>query len=151
MADAVHDSELQPETTEGFKVGEKKTIDEYQQLGEYMFATTFLRFLSLSLAVMRPDTAMGNLGAMALFLAFTMIEETTIQPSFYESVDGTCCEPTMEVNTSVLVHGRTVLLYTQTFVHTRSHTTHNDLWPLQWTASLSLASLPPGSLSLTGT
>lgn len=26
--------ELQPEQTEGFKVGEKKTIDEYQQLGE---------------------------------------------------------------------------------------------------------------------
>jgi len=25
--------ELEPEQTEGFKVGEKKTIDEYQQLG----------------------------------------------------------------------------------------------------------------------
>lgn len=29
-----HDDELTPEQTEGFKVGEKKTIDEYQQLGE---------------------------------------------------------------------------------------------------------------------
>lgn len=29
-----HDDELQPEHTEGFKVGEKKTIDEYQKLGE---------------------------------------------------------------------------------------------------------------------
>jgi len=25
--------ELEPEQTEGFKVGQKKTIDEYQQLG----------------------------------------------------------------------------------------------------------------------
>lgn len=25
--------DLQPEQTEGFKVGEKKTIEEYQQLG----------------------------------------------------------------------------------------------------------------------
>ncbi|KAK7543316.1 hypothetical protein IWX50DRAFT_656975 [Phyllosticta citricarpa] len=31
MVDA-HDDELTPEQTEGFKVGEKKTIDEYQQL-----------------------------------------------------------------------------------------------------------------------
>ncbi|KAK4936467.1 hypothetical protein LTR28_010160, partial [Elasticomyces elasticus] len=28
------DDELQPERTEGFKVGEKKTIDEYQQLDQ---------------------------------------------------------------------------------------------------------------------
>ena len=28
------EDELAPETTEGFKVGEKKTIDEYQQLGK---------------------------------------------------------------------------------------------------------------------
>ncbi|KAK8231459.1 hypothetical protein HDK77DRAFT_485664 [Phyllosticta capitalensis] len=27
-----HEDELTPEQTEGFKVGEKKTIDEYQQL-----------------------------------------------------------------------------------------------------------------------
>jgi len=32
MADHPDDHELQPEATEGFKVGEKKTIDEYQQL-----------------------------------------------------------------------------------------------------------------------
>jgi len=31
MAD--HADDLQPESTEGFRVGEKKTIDEYQQLG----------------------------------------------------------------------------------------------------------------------
>jgi hypothetical protein len=33
MADRVTDEELQAERTEGFKVGEKKTIDEYQKLG----------------------------------------------------------------------------------------------------------------------
>jgi hypothetical protein len=33
MAEQVVDEELHPETTEGFKVGVKKTIDEYQQLG----------------------------------------------------------------------------------------------------------------------
>lgn len=31
------DHELVPEQTEGFKVGEKKTIDEYQQLGKFFF------------------------------------------------------------------------------------------------------------------
>jgi Rho GDP-dissociation inhibitor len=31
-----HDDELRPETTAGFKVGEKKTLEEYQQLGEYL-------------------------------------------------------------------------------------------------------------------
>jgi hypothetical protein len=31
MAD--HDEELVPSKTEGFKVGEKKTIQQYQQLG----------------------------------------------------------------------------------------------------------------------
>jgi len=30
----VNDEELTPEQTEGFKVGEKKTIDEYQKLGK---------------------------------------------------------------------------------------------------------------------
>ena len=29
-----HPDELQPEQTEGFKVGEKKTLEEYQQLGK---------------------------------------------------------------------------------------------------------------------
>jgi hypothetical protein len=33
MADRVTDEELKPEETEGFKVGEKKTLDEYHQLG----------------------------------------------------------------------------------------------------------------------
>ena len=31
---APNKDDLEPEATEGFKVGEKKTIDEYQQLGE---------------------------------------------------------------------------------------------------------------------
>lgn len=30
------EDELTPEQTEGFKVGEKKTIDEYQKLGMYL-------------------------------------------------------------------------------------------------------------------
>jgi len=34
MATQVTADELAPEQTEGFKVGEKKTIDEYQKLGE---------------------------------------------------------------------------------------------------------------------
>jgi Rho GDP-dissociation inhibitor len=34
MADHPTEDELKPEATEGFKVGEKKTIDEYQQLGK---------------------------------------------------------------------------------------------------------------------
>ena len=29
-----HDDDLAPESTEGFKVGEQKTIDEYQKLGK---------------------------------------------------------------------------------------------------------------------
>jgi hypothetical protein len=33
MAD--HADDLHAEQTEGFKVGEKKTIDEYQQLGKF--------------------------------------------------------------------------------------------------------------------
>ena len=41
MSNNVADDELAPETTEGFKVGEKKTIDEYQKLGKIfaMFMT----------------------------------------------------------------------------------------------------------------
>jgi len=35
MAD--HQDDLRPEQTEGFKVGEKKTIDEYQNLGMPFF------------------------------------------------------------------------------------------------------------------
>jgi hypothetical protein len=31
----IPEDELKPEETEGFKVGEKKTIDEYHQLGTY--------------------------------------------------------------------------------------------------------------------
>ncbi|KAJ9632460.1 rho GDP dissociation inhibitor [Taxawa tesnikishii (nom. ined.)] len=34
MSNVPAEDELVPEQTEGFKVGEKKTIDEYQQLGE---------------------------------------------------------------------------------------------------------------------
>jgi len=38
--DHVTDDELKPEETEGFKVGEKKTIEEYQKLGKCL-STTF--------------------------------------------------------------------------------------------------------------
>ena len=31
------DDDLAPSKTEGFKVGEKKTIDEYQKLGKSVF------------------------------------------------------------------------------------------------------------------
>lgn len=34
MSSAPHPDELQPEQTEGFKVGEQKTLEEYQKLGE---------------------------------------------------------------------------------------------------------------------
>lgn len=37
MASASNDQELLPEQTEGFKVGEKKTMDEYNKLGECAF------------------------------------------------------------------------------------------------------------------
>jgi hypothetical protein len=33
MASSAPDVDLNPEQTEGFKVGQKKTIDEYKQLG----------------------------------------------------------------------------------------------------------------------
>jgi Rho GDP-dissociation inhibitor len=33
MASQHHEEELVPEQTAGFKVGEKKTLDEYQKLG----------------------------------------------------------------------------------------------------------------------
>jgi Rho GDP-dissociation inhibitor len=35
-----HDDELAPEQTQGFKVGEKKTLDEYHQLGPRRNAST---------------------------------------------------------------------------------------------------------------
>jgi Rho GDP-dissociation inhibitor len=37
MAEHIKEDELQPEKTEGFKVGEKKTLDEYEKLGTYFF------------------------------------------------------------------------------------------------------------------
>jgi hypothetical protein len=37
------DADLTPEKTEGFKVGEKKTIDEYTKLGRHlMFLTSII-------------------------------------------------------------------------------------------------------------
>jgi len=50
-ADHIADDELKPEQTEGFKVGEKKTIDEYHKLGmpvsisvssSFLLAQTFI-------------------------------------------------------------------------------------------------------------
>ena len=38
MSAAHHEDELAAEQTAGFKVGEKKTIDEYQNLGKHTFA-----------------------------------------------------------------------------------------------------------------
>lgn len=37
MADKPHEDELSVDKTEGFKLGEKKTIDEYQQLGNQVY------------------------------------------------------------------------------------------------------------------
>lgn len=51
MADQ-QDNDLLPETTDGFKVGEKKTLDEYSKMG--MFGNHFhsnLQHLFYSLAV----------------------------------------------------------------------------------------------------
>ena len=36
------EDDLQPSTTEGFKVGEKKTVEEYAKLGECMKLSIFL-------------------------------------------------------------------------------------------------------------
>lgn len=38
MTSANNDQDLLPEQTEGFKVGEKKTMDEYHKLGTFFFA-----------------------------------------------------------------------------------------------------------------
>lgn len=40
--------ELLPEQTEGFKVGEKKTIDEYKNMGKCAFKCQVLLVLSQS-------------------------------------------------------------------------------------------------------
>jgi hypothetical protein len=40
------DDDLNPTKTEGFKVGEKKTIDEYQKLGTENVFCTFKNLLS---------------------------------------------------------------------------------------------------------
>lgn len=34
MSEQVHADDLKPDATEGFKVGEKKTLDEYHELGK---------------------------------------------------------------------------------------------------------------------
>lgn len=39
MADH-HEDDLNPTKTEGFKVGEKKTVEEYQQLGRCSSSTS---------------------------------------------------------------------------------------------------------------
>jgi len=46
-SDHIADDELKPEQTEGFKVGEKKTIDEYHKLG--MILSVLLLFVSFSI------------------------------------------------------------------------------------------------------
>jgi len=49
MADKIDEHELAVEKTEGFKVGEKKTLDEYLKLGECVINAWFyfLRYYSL--------------------------------------------------------------------------------------------------------
>ena len=50
MSDQQHhatDDELAPEQTAGFKVGQKKTIDEYQKLGRYPSTQTPIRLHQL--------------------------------------------------------------------------------------------------------
>lgn len=49
-----HD-DLTPEQTEGFKVGEKKTIDEYQKLGE-LGQRHFVHMEVLGLAATHPSS-----------------------------------------------------------------------------------------------
>jgi hypothetical protein len=38
MADKITEDELKVEKTEGFKVGEKKTLDEYLKLGRFVLS-----------------------------------------------------------------------------------------------------------------
>jgi hypothetical protein len=45
MASAANDQELLPEQTEGFKVGEKKTMDEYSKMGMHTFQHPFHRIV----------------------------------------------------------------------------------------------------------
>jgi hypothetical protein len=45
MAD--HDDDLVASKTEGFKVGEKKTLEEYQQLGMYHTFSSLLFYIEL--------------------------------------------------------------------------------------------------------
>jgi hypothetical protein len=49
MASSSKDEDLLPEQTEGFKVGEKKTIDEYHKLGMWylLFKSSFVEFILL--------------------------------------------------------------------------------------------------------
>ena len=55
MADHVQEHELKPDATEGFKVGEKKTIDEYQQLGEPQFLSSRLAVSVLLLTLWKQN------------------------------------------------------------------------------------------------
>jgi hypothetical protein len=49
MASSSKDEDLLPEQTEGFKVGEKKTIDEYHKLGMWFLLSqsSFVEFFFL--------------------------------------------------------------------------------------------------------
>lgn len=42
-----HEDDLAASKTEGFKVGEKKTIEEYTQLGMFTISARFLAFIPL--------------------------------------------------------------------------------------------------------
>jgi hypothetical protein len=69
--DRVNDDELKPEETEGFKVGEKKTIEEYHKLGKCQ-STTFFLHLTLSSTVFVSLGGVFNLPALIWSLLVTL-------------------------------------------------------------------------------
>jgi hypothetical protein len=48
MASSANDQELLPEQTEGYKVGEKRTLDEYNKMGTLTFASYNSLYYSLA-------------------------------------------------------------------------------------------------------
>lgn len=75
MASAANDQDLLPDQTEGFKVGEKKTMDEYSKLG--MFKAQTLHFLL-------PQTGFHFHILHHLFLSF-LLSASTPKSEGYQS------------------------------------------------------------------
>lgn len=64
MASGHHEEDLNPEHTEGFKVGEKKTIDEYQKLGQSQALCSGLHLaFAYRLKPLRRQVSIANLAA----------------------------------------------------------------------------------------